>query len=104
MRLRVCITFLIEAMMMLLGQSGMAVAEAARTIYMSVNTYWHVLGFHLKGAHDQVDVKEDKRLFVDGTRIRKGHDYVIVVYELSQPEKEKPTRVLLLLRARTTRR
>lgn len=89
-------TLLMEAMMMLLGQSGMAVAEAARTLCMPDNTYWRVLGFHVKGAHDQVDVKEVKRLLVDETSIRKGHDYVTVVCEPGQPEKEKPTRVLFV--------
>jgi transposase len=89
-------TLLMEAMMMLLGQSGMAVAEAGRTLSVADNTYWHVLDFYVHQAHSKVDKKEVKKLLVDETSIRKGHDYVTVICEPSQPEKEKPTRVLFV--------
>jgi hypothetical protein len=85
-----------EAMMMLLGQSGMAVAEAGRTLSVADNTYWRVLDFYVNQAHSKVDIKEVKKLLVDETSIRKGHDYVTVICEPSQPEKEKPTRVLFV--------
>ena len=89
-------TLMMEAMMMLLAQSGMTVAEAGRTMDVSANRYWRVLGFHVLGAHAQLDVEKVKKLLVDETSIRKGHKYVRVVCEPRQPESEKPTRVLFV--------
>lgn len=89
-------TLMMEAMMMLLAQSGMTVAEAGRTMDVSANRYWRVLGFHVLGAHAQLDVEKVKKLMVDETSICKGHKYVTVVCEPRQPESEKPTRVLFV--------
>lgn len=58
-------TLLMEAMMLLLAQSGMTVAEVGRTLSFNTNTYWRVLGYRVHEAHDQVDVKEVDRLLVD---------------------------------------
>ncbi len=82
--------------MMLLAQSGMTVAEAGRTMDVRANRYWRVLGFHVLGAHAQMDVEKVKKLLVDETSIRKGHKYVTVVCEPRQPESENPTRVLFV--------
>lgn len=89
-------TLLMEAMMVLLAQSGMTVAEASRTLGIDASTYWRTLGYRVHQAHEQIEVKEVRKLLVDETSIRKGHEYVTVVCEPGRLEEKKPTRVLFV--------
>jgi transposase len=97
-------TLLMEAMMVLLSQTGMAVAEAARTLGETDHRLWRVLFWHVDRAHEQIEVEGVTQLTVDETSVRRGHDYVTVVCEPGQKaqgrRKRKPTRVLFVAEGR----
>jgi transposase len=89
-------TLLMEAMMVLLSQTGMTVAEAARTMAETPHRLWRVLFHHVDKAHQQIDVTTVTQLTVDETSMKKGHDYVTVVCEPGCQEEKRPTRVLFV--------
>lgn len=87
-------TLLMEAMMVLLSQTGMTVAEAARTLGETAHRLWRVLFHHVEQAHAQIDVSPVTQLTVDETSVRRGHEYVTVVCEPGHHQSPRPTRVL----------
>jgi transposase len=87
-------TLLMEAMIMMLCQTGMTVAEAARMVTETAHRLWRVLFHHVDEAHAHVDMSEVVQLSVDETSIRRGHEYVTVVCEPGAYGTEHPTRVL----------
>jgi transposase len=89
-------TLLMEAMMVLLSQTGMTVAEAARTIAETPHRLWRVLFHHVDKAHEQIEVKDVTQLTVDETSFGKGQDYVTVVCEPGCQEEKRTTRVLFV--------
>ena len=89
-------TLLMEAMMVLLSQSGMSVAEASRTVGESAHRLWRVLFHHVERAHAQIEVSGVTQLTVDETSVRRGHEYVTVVCEPGRRDTPQPTRVLFV--------
>jgi transposase len=89
-------TLLMEAMMVLLAQSGMSVAEAARTLSENDHRLWRVLHRRVDEAHEKMDLTQVKQLSVDETSVRRGHEYVTVVCEPSTPKHDRGTRVLFV--------
>jgi len=87
-------TLLMEAMMMVLCQTGMTVAEAARVVGENAHRLWRVLFYHVDKAHRSLDVSTVTQLTVDETSVRRGHEYVTVVCEPGQRAARRPTRVL----------
>ena len=93
-------TLLMEAMMGLLSQTGMTVAEAARTVAETAHRIWRVLFHHVQQAHQQIAVREVTQLTVDETSVRRGHNYVTVVCEPGSQEEKRSTRVLFVAEGR----
>lgn len=97
-------TLLMEAMMVLLCQTGMAVAEAARTLGETAHRLWRVLFWHVDRAHEVIEVETVTQLTVDETSMKRGQDYVTVVCEPGRKargrRKAKPTRVLFVAEGR----
>ena len=93
-------TLLMEAMMVLLSQTGMTVAEAGRTVAETPHRIWRVLFHHVKQAHEQIEVSEITQLTVDETSVRRGHNYVTVVCEPACVEEKRTTRVLFVAEGR----
>ena len=93
-------TLLMEAMMVLLSQTGMTVAEAARTVAETAHRIWRVLFHHVQQAHQQIEVTEVTQLTVDETSVRRGHHYVTVVCEPGSQEEKRSTRVLFVAEGR----
>lgn len=89
-------TLMMEAMMMVLCQTGMTVAEAARVLDENPHRLWRVLFRHVQQAHEALEVAEVRRVTVDETSVRRGHDYVTVVCEPGQQEPRRATRVLFV--------
>jgi transposase len=88
-------TLLMEAMMMVLCQTGMTVAEAARVMGENAHRLWRVVFYHVDQAHEAIDVSGVRQLTVDETSVRRGHDYVTVVCEPGREQRpRRPTRVL----------
>ena len=87
-------TLLMESLIVVFAQSGMTVAEAARTLCVSDHRLWRVLFHHVDQAHSHIDASEVRELTVDETSVRRGHDYVTVVCEPGQRAEGRPTRVL----------
>jgi transposase len=97
-------TLLMEAMVVMMCQTGMTVAEAARMVGENAHRLWRVLFRQVARAHQQIDVQEVRQLTVDETSVRRGHDYVTVVCEPAQKRRgrrqAKPTRVLFVAEGR----
>lgn len=93
-------TLLMEAMMVLLSQTGMTVAEAARTVAETPHRIWRVLFHHVKEAHQQIELAQVTQLTVDETSVRRGHNYVTVVCEPGCLEEKRSTRVLFVAEGR----
>lgn len=97
-------TLLMEALIVMMCQTGMAVAEAARMVGETAHRLWRVLFHHVDRAHEQIDVKAVRQLTVDETSVRRGHEYVTVICEPggkrggAQPS--QPTRVLFVAEGR----
>jgi len=87
-------TLLMEALIVMLCQTGMTVAEAARTVTETAHRLWRVLFHHVDQAHGQLDLSEVEELSVDETSVRRGHEYVTVVCEPGAYGTKQPTRVL----------
>lgn len=93
-------TLLMEAMMVVMSQTGMTVAEASRTIVETPHRIWRVLFHHVKEAHQKIEVAEVTQLTVDETSVRRGHNYVTVVCEPGCSEEKRTTRVLFVAEGR----
>jgi hypothetical protein len=97
-------TLLMEAMMVLLSQTGMAVAEAARILGETAHRLWRVLFWHVDRAHEAIEVEAVTQLTVDETSMKRGQDYVTVLCEPGRKargrRKAKPTRVLFVAEGR----
>ena len=93
-------TLLMEAMMVILSQTGMTVAEAARTVAETPHRLWRVLFHHVKEAHEKIEVTKVTQLTVDETSVRPGHNYVTVVCEPGCVEEKRTTRVLFVAEGR----
>ena len=87
-------TLLMEALIMMLCQSGMTVAEAARMVTETAHRLWRVLFHHVEEAHAQLDLSAVVQLTVDETSVRSGHKYVTVMCEPGAYGTAHPTRVL----------
>jgi len=87
-------TLMMEAMMMVLCQTGMTVAEAARVVGETPHRLWRVLFEHVDAAHQKMDVSAVRQLTVDETSVRRGHSYVTVICEPREKKLGHPTRVL----------
>lgn len=87
-------TLLMEALMMVLCQTGMTVAEAARVIGENAHRLWRVLFHHVNQAHQALELSGVTELTVDETSVRRGHEYVTVLCEPGKQSPRRPTRVL----------
>ena len=87
-------TLLMEAMIVMLCQTGMTVAEAARTVTETAHRLWRILFHHVAQAHGAMDLSKVVELSVDETSVRRGHEYVTVVCEPGTYGTPQPTRVL----------
>jgi transposase len=87
---------MMEAMMMILCQTGMTVAEASRVMGETAQRVWRVLFHYVQKAHEKMDVSWVKELTVDETSVRRGHQYVTVFCEPGRRKTQKPTRVLFV--------
>ena len=87
-------TLIMEAMIVMLCQTGMTVAEAARTVTETAHRLWRVLFHYVALAHEQMDLSQVVELSVDETSVRRGHEYVTVVCEPGAYGTKHPTRVL----------
>src|SRR5258708_36197685 len=74
-------TLLMEAMMVVLTQTGMTVAEAARTMAETPHRLWPELFHHVDKAHAQIYVTAVTQLTLAETSMNTGHDYITVVCE-----------------------
>jgi transposase len=77
-------TLLMESLMVLLAQTGMTVAEVARTVGEYAQRLWNVLEPHVDQAHGQMDLSQVRVVSVDEVAKRRGHDYLTVVSEPGQ--------------------
>jgi transposase len=97
-------TLLMEALVVMMCQTGMTVAEAARMVSETAHRLWRVLFHHVPKAHEEMVVSEVKELSVDETSVRRGHDYVTVFCEPGHRTRGqgsgKPTRVLFVTEGR----
>ena len=87
-------TLLMEAMIMVLCQTGRTVAEAARVGGETDHRLWRVLFAHVEAAHRNMDVSTVTQLTVDETSVRRGPEYVTVVCEPGHQPSGQRTRVL----------
>jgi transposase len=87
-------TLLMESLMVLLAQTGMTVAEVARTVGEYAQRLWNVIEHHVAAAHERMDLSQVNILSVDEVAKRRGHDYLTV---LSEPGQEgERSRVLFV--------
>lgn len=91
-------TLLMESMIMMLCSTGMTVAEAGRVVGENAHKLWRTIFHHVDKANGERRLEDVKRLTLDETSLRKGHEYVTVVCEPLQKKSQeceaKPTRLL----------
>lgn len=91
-------TLLMEALMVILAQTGMTVAEVGRVTVENAHRIWRVLHHHVERAHRQMDLSRVRELTVDETSVRRGHEYVTILCEPARPARGRrpaqTTRVL----------
>jgi transposase len=91
-------TLLMESMILLLAQSGMSVAEAARVIGEYPQRLWNVVHAHVKEAYEKMDMSSVKVMSVDEVCRAKGQNYLTI---FSEPKTgAHPSRVLLVVEGR----
>jgi transposase len=91
-------TLLMESMMLVLAQSGMTVAEAARVVGEYPQRVWSVLLRHVALAHGRMDLESVRVVSIDEVCRARGHNYLTIV---SEPKRDgRPTRVLLAVEGR----
>ena len=76
-------TLLFEALLMVLVRE-MPVAAAARLVGEHDSRLWRVLHHHVEEARERVDMSEVKRIGVDETAARRGHDYITLFHDLDE--------------------
>ena len=94
-------TLLMESMMLVLAQSGMTVAEAARTLGEYPQRVWTVLLHHVARAHERLELGSVRVVSVDEVCRARGQNYLTII---SEPKQDgRPTRVLLAVEGRDSR-
>ncbi len=84
--------------MLVLAQSGMTVAEVARTLGEHAQRIWGIVLHHVREAHDRRDLGEVRVISVDEVCRARGQNYLTII---SEPRQEgRPTRVLLAVEGR----
>jgi transposase len=73
-------TLMMEAMIVLLCQK-MSVSAAAKHFGEHDTRLWRVLGHYVSQAHEGADWSQVRRIMVDETSRRKGHDYVTAIVD-----------------------
>jgi transposase len=87
-------SLLMEALMVLLGRTAMAVCEVARLVGEYAQRLWPVLHHYAESAHDRLDLSEVTTIGVDEVSFRSGQDYLTVV---STPKTDtQPARVVFV--------
>lgn len=85
-------TLLMESWMVLLGKTGMTVAEMGETMGEYSQRIWNVLNHHVGVAHEGMDVSQVREVSVDEVSKKRGHDYMTVLSETGG--EGSPSRVL----------
>ena len=94
-------TLLMESMMLVLAQSGMTVAETARTLGEYPQRVWTVLLHHVARAHERLELGSVRVVSVDEVCRARGQNYLTII---SEPKQDgRPTRVLLAVEGRDSR-
>jgi transposase len=78
-------TGMMEAMVMLLVQTGMTVKEAARTLGEYPQRIWTLLFYHVDKAFQKMPLEGVVSLSVDELSKRRGHSYVSIFSEPAKP-------------------
>lgn len=85
-------TLLMEALMVLLSRTAMAVNEVGRLIGEYSQRLWRVLHHYVDEAHERLDLSEVNTLGVDEVSRRGGQDYLTVI---STPKTDtQPARIV----------
>jgi transposase len=77
-------TLLMEAFILVLVQSGMTAAQAARLIDEHDTRLWRVLQHYVKEARARADFSEVTTIGVDETSRSRGHNYITVFMDLAE--------------------
>jgi len=83
-------TLLFEALVLALGKS-MPVAAVARLVGETDTRLWRVLHHYVDQARAEVSHAEVRRVGVDETSLRRGHEYLTLVVELDETRVIFPT-------------
>jgi transposase len=75
-------TMLFEAYAMLLIESEMPVCNVAKTLEVTQPRIWRVFDYWLKKAVSKDDLSEVKKVGIDETSRKKGHEYITQVVDL----------------------
>jgi transposase len=93
-------TLMMEALLLVMGQTGMTVSEVARMAAVTAHRVWRVLHRYVGEAHAKMDLGMVEELGIDETSVRRGHQYVTVVTEPrrkgNEQQRARPTRVLFV--------
>lgn len=94
-------TLLMESLALLLAQSGMTVAEVARTLGEYPQRIWGIVLHHVAQAHARMNLEDVRVISVDEVSRARGQDYLTIV---SEPRQDgRPTRVLLAVEGRDSK-
>lgn len=77
-------TLLMEAFILVLAQSGMTAAQAARLIDEHDTRLWRVLRHYVDEARERQDLSAVTTIGVDETSRSKGHNYITVFMDLAE--------------------
>lgn len=91
-------SLMLESLVLVLAQSGMAVAETARVIGEYPQRIWTILFHHVALAHARMDLGAVRVVSVDEVCRARGQNYLTII---SEPKQDgRPTRVLLAVEGR----
>lgn len=93
-------TLMMEALLTIMAQTGMTVAEVGRMAAVTAHRVWRVLHHYVDEAHSRMDVSQVTEIGIDETSVRRGHEYITVVTEPGRKaqghRQAHPTRVLFV--------
>lgn len=77
-------TLLFEAFMMALIESEMPMNKIGRLVNENPHRLWTIFNFWIKRAYDADEPKTPKKLGLDETSKKKGHDYITLAVDLDE--------------------
>lgn len=75
-------TLLFEAYAMKLIESEMPVSSVAKQTKVSVPRIWRVFHHWISKARERIELSKVKRIGIDETSSRKGHNYLLILLTL----------------------